>query len=72
MMVCFSYLLNKLSIFLLLIPILQFAVDVIRKIKSSYGVKRNWQGDPCGPKGFMWEGLNCSYDGPNPPRIVSL
>ncbi|KAB1218478.1 hypothetical protein CJ030_MR3G026358 [Morella rubra] len=47
-------------------------VDAITKIKSMYGIKRNWQGDPCAPKEYFWEGLNCSYDDSNPPRITSL
>ncbi|KAM3747455.1 hypothetical protein ACB098_05G036500 [Castanea mollissima] len=47
-------------------------VDAITKIKSTYGVKRNWQGDPCVPQAYLWEGLNCSYDGYNSPRIISL
>ncbi|XP_059458942.1 LRR receptor-like serine/threonine-protein kinase IOS1 isoform X3 [Corylus avellana] len=48
-------------------------VDAIAKIKSTYGIKRIWQGDPCAPKGYPWEGLNCSYDGDHtPPRITSL
>ncbi|XP_059458017.1 LRR receptor-like serine/threonine-protein kinase IOS1 [Corylus avellana] len=47
-------------------------VDAIAKIKSTYGIKRIWQGDPCAPKGYSWEGLNCSYDGDTPPRITSL
>ena len=45
-------------------------VGAITKIKSTYGVKRNWQGDPCAPREYLWEGLNC--DGYNPPRIISL
>ncbi|KAK7843157.1 putative leucine-rich repeat receptor-like protein kinase [Quercus suber] len=40
-------------------------VDAITKIKSTYGVKKNWQGDPCVPQLYLWEGLNCSYDGYN-------
>ncbi|XP_059638957.1 putative leucine-rich repeat receptor-like protein kinase At2g19210 [Cornus florida] len=44
----------------------------INGIKSTYGVKRNWQGDPCAPEAFSWVGLTCSYDGFNPPRITSL
>ncbi|MCH94375.1 receptor-like protein kinase, partial [Trifolium medium] len=32
----------------------------------------NWQGDPCGPLKYIWEGLNCSIDGYDPPRITSL
>ncbi|CAJ2663779.1 unnamed protein product [Trifolium pratense] len=48
-------------------------VDTITNIKNAYGVARNWQGDPCGPVKFIWEGLNCSIDdGNNPPRITSL
>ncbi|XP_059458248.1 LRR receptor-like serine/threonine-protein kinase IOS1 [Corylus avellana] len=47
-------------------------VDAIAKIKSTYGIKRTWQGDPCAPKEYPWEGLNCSYDGYTPPRITSL
>ncbi|KAG2722805.1 hypothetical protein I3760_02G143300 [Carya illinoinensis] len=47
-------------------------VDAIRKIKSTYRIKRNWQGDPCAPKKYLWEGLDCSYDADNAPRITSL
>lgn len=48
-------------------------VDTITNIKNAYGVTRNWQGDPCAPVNYMWEGLNCSIDdGNNPPRITSL
>ncbi|XP_028778975.1 LRR receptor-like serine/threonine-protein kinase IOS1 [Neltuma alba] len=47
-------------------------VDAITTIKSSYGVARNWQGDPCSPKAYVWEGLNCTYNGKNSPRIAAL
>ncbi|KAE8700679.1 putative leucine-rich repeat receptor-like protein kinase [Hibiscus syriacus] len=47
-------------------------VDAMVNIQSMYGLKRNWQGDPCLPKKFLWEGLNCSYDETNPPRVISL
>ncbi|XP_031247370.1 G-type lectin S-receptor-like serine/threonine-protein kinase CES101 [Pistacia vera] len=47
-------------------------VDAILKIKAIYGVKRNWQGDPCAPKAYLWQGLNCSYNEYKPPRIISL
>ncbi|XP_060671305.1 LRR receptor-like serine/threonine-protein kinase IOS1 isoform X2 [Ziziphus jujuba] len=47
--------------------------DAITKIKSTYGIERNWKGDPCIPKIYLWEGLNCSYaDSNDPPRIISL
>ncbi|XP_054794043.1 LRR receptor-like serine/threonine-protein kinase IOS1 isoform X4 [Prosopis cineraria] len=47
-------------------------VDAISTIKYSYGVTRNWQGDPCGPLAYIWEGLNCTYNGQNSPRITTL
>ncbi|KAH9665571.1 protein kinase domain-containing protein [Citrus sinensis] len=47
-------------------------VDAIMSIKKKYGVKKNWQGDPCAPKVYLWQGLNCSYDGNELPRIISL
>ncbi|MCH81859.1 receptor-like protein kinase, partial [Trifolium medium] len=47
-------------------------VNTVTNIKNAYGVTRNWQGDPCGPVKYMWEGLNCSFNGLNPPRIISL
>ncbi|KAK9231891.1 hypothetical protein WN943_022132 [Citrus x changshan-huyou] len=47
-------------------------VDAIKSIKSIYGVKKNWQGDPCVPRAYIWNGLNCSYDGFDPSRIMSL
>lgn len=36
------------------------------KIKAMYRVKKDWQGDPCVPIDYSWEGLNCE----NPPRIL--
>ncbi|PON54511.1 Mitogen-activated protein kinase kinase kinase [Parasponia andersonii] len=47
-------------------------VGAIMNIKSTYGVKRNWDGDPCFPVNYTWAGLNCSFDDSNPPRITSL
>ncbi|KAJ7951675.1 protein kinase family protein [Quillaja saponaria] len=47
-------------------------VDAITKIKAMYEVTRNWQGDPCAPVAYLWDGLNCSYDGYDAPRITYL
>ncbi|XP_022714522.1 LRR receptor-like serine/threonine-protein kinase IOS1 [Durio zibethinus] len=47
-------------------------VDAMMNIKSMYGLIRNWQGDPCAPKEYLWEGLNCSYNDSNQPTIISL
>ncbi|TYH14572.1 hypothetical protein ES288_A06G231100v1 [Gossypium darwinii] len=41
-------------------------------IKSMYGLKKNWEGDPCAPRTYSWEGLDCSYEDSDPPRIISL
>ncbi|KAL5575492.1 hypothetical protein UlMin_017191 [Ulmus minor] len=46
--------------------------DAMMKLKSTYGLKRNWQGDPCAPIAYTWEGLNCSYNDFDPPRITYL
>ena len=47
-------------------------VGAIMQIKSTYNIKQIWQGDPCSPKTEMWKGVNCSYNGHNQPRIISL
>ncbi|KAK4790816.1 hypothetical protein SAY86_031229 [Trapa natans] len=45
----------------------------MRSIKSTYGLKnKNWQGDPCAPETYRWDGINCNYDNPNSSRIISL
>ncbi|VVA18592.1 PREDICTED: probable LRR receptor [Prunus dulcis] len=46
--------------------------DAITNIKSTYKVTKNWQGDPCAPEVFLWNGLNCSYRENETPRITSL
>ncbi|XP_041015248.1 putative leucine-rich repeat receptor-like serine/threonine-protein kinase At2g19230 [Juglans microcarpa x Juglans regia] len=45
-------------------------VTAMLEIKTQYSVTKNWQGDPCAPSDYSWEGLNCSDD--NPPRVISL
>ncbi|KAK9923519.1 hypothetical protein M0R45_031933 [Rubus argutus] len=47
-------------------------VAAIMNIKSTYVVEKNWEGDPCAPQEFIWEGLSCSSNGFDPPRIISL
>jgi len=43
-------------------------------IKTIYGFNKtsSWQGDPCVPKLYRWDGLNCSYPNFEQPRIISL
>lgn len=36
-------------------------IDAITNIKETYKIRKNWQGDPCSPQAYSWEGLNCSY-----------
>ncbi|XP_021294642.1 probable LRR receptor-like serine/threonine-protein kinase At1g51860 [Herrania umbratica] len=45
-------------------------VDAVKNIQSTYKIKRNWQGDPCAPEAYVWNGLNCSYN--DSPRIISM
>lgn len=48
-------------------------VDAMRKIKATYRVKKNWQGDPCVPVDYSWEGIDCiQSDNTTNPRVVSL
>ncbi|KAI3761609.1 hypothetical protein L1987_52030 [Smallanthus sonchifolius] len=42
-------------------------------IKSTYKINnKNWQGDPCTPHEYVWEGIGCSYNDTEFPRIVSF
>ncbi|CAH8359607.1 unnamed protein product [Eruca vesicaria subsp. sativa] len=47
-------------------------VDAIMRIKSKYGVKKNWLGDPCAPEGYPWKDIYCSYVDKESPRIISV
>ncbi|KAL1338387.1 hypothetical protein AAHE18_10G207000 [Arachis hypogaea] len=51
-------------------------LDAITRIQSVYGlaIREEWQGDPCGPAGYMWEwdGLNCTRRLNESPRITAL
>ncbi|KAK7315629.1 hypothetical protein VNO77_34195 [Canavalia gladiata] len=46
--------------------------DTVTTIKSVYGVGKDWQGDPCGSVAYVWDGLNCTYNGNESPRITTL
>ncbi|XP_074343552.1 putative leucine-rich repeat receptor-like protein kinase At2g19210 [Apium graveolens] len=48
-------------------------VAAMLNIKSKYGVTRDsWQGDPCEPEDFVWEGLKCSNHSSDSARITTL
>uniref|UniRef100_A0ACD5W1M1 Uncharacterized protein n=1 Tax=Avena sativa TaxID=4498 RepID=A0ACD5W1M1_AVESA len=46
----------------------------IKQIKTHYNLARtSWNGDPCWPREYSWEGLTCDYSKSNQnPRIVTL
>ncbi|KAL0661919.1 hypothetical protein Bca4012_098756 [Brassica carinata] len=46
----------------------------IKNVQDIYGLNRiSWQGDPCVPKQFLWDGLNCNNSEiSTPPIITSL
>ncbi|XP_025806950.1 probable LRR receptor-like serine/threonine-protein kinase At1g05700 [Panicum hallii] len=41
-------------------------------IRATYALEKNWMGDPCAPKAFAWDGLNCSYPSSGPAWITAL
>ncbi|KAL6847359.1 hypothetical protein ACP4OV_023212 [Aristida adscensionis] len=41
-------------------------------VRTKYGLKKNWMGDPCAPKAFAWDGLNCSSPSSGPAWITAL
>ncbi|XP_074557013.1 putative LRR receptor-like serine/threonine-protein kinase At1g05700 [Curcuma longa] len=47
-------------------------VDVMTTIKEWYQIQGNWMGDPCSPNAFVWDGLNCTYNLSNSPRVTAL
>ncbi|XP_072959103.1 putative leucine-rich repeat receptor-like serine/threonine-protein kinase At2g04300 isoform X2 [Typha angustifolia] len=47
-------------------------VSAMIAIKETYQLKKSWNGDPCAPRAFAWDGLNCSYAISTPPRITTV
>ncbi|KAJ0238855.1 LRR receptor-like serine/threonine-protein kinase [Hirschfeldia incana] len=49
-------------------------VAAVQNVRDAYEISRfDWQGDPCVPRIFKWEGINCSYTNTTiSPRIISL
>lgn len=69
-------LLNALEIYVM-VPTAERATDggdvsAIMGIKAKYEIKKNWMGDPCGPKVYLWDGVGCNYAISSAPRITSL
>ncbi|KAF7031243.1 hypothetical protein CFC21_042602 [Triticum aestivum] len=49
-------------------------VNYIKQVKAHYNLTRiDWNGDPCSPREYTWEGLTCGYSSSNKnPRIVRV
>ncbi|KAK1290834.1 putative LRR receptor-like serine/threonine-protein kinase [Acorus calamus] len=47
-------------------------IEAITNIKTTYRIERYWNGDPCIPRVYTWDSLNCSTDDFNVTRIISL
>jgi hypothetical protein len=41
-------------------------------IRTTYMLTKNWMGDPCAPKAFAWDGLNCRYSSSGPASVTAL
>ncbi|CAN6247177.1 unnamed protein product [Urochloa humidicola] len=68
--------LNAMEMYLVK-PISETATDPgdargMMAIQETFGVSKNWMGDPCAPKAFAWEGLNCTYPPAGLPKITAL
>ncbi|KMZ70033.1 Kinase-like protein, partial [Zostera marina] len=37
-------------------------VEDMLELKEFYKLTKNWQGDPCAPKDYVWEGVKCSFE----------
>lgn len=55
-----------------LFPLLLKSATAMWTTKSSYGLERNWQGDPCIPQDSIWDGVNCNYNDTDNLRIISV
>lgn len=47
-------------------------VSAMKNIQATYGVVKDWVADPCAPQNHTWDGVECSYNNHDPPRIISL
>ncbi|OMO91589.1 hypothetical protein COLO4_18263 [Corchorus olitorius] len=54
------------------LPTFSEDVDAVLNIKRAYQLNKLWVGDPCEPRNYTWEGLECNYSVSVPPRIISL
>ncbi|RLM80585.1 putative LRR receptor-like serine/threonine-protein kinase [Panicum miliaceum] len=68
--------LNAMEMYLIK-PMSETATDpgdarAMMAIQETFGVSKNWMGDPGSPKAFAWEGLNCTYPPAGLSRITAL
>ncbi|KAL0661927.1 hypothetical protein Bca4012_098764 [Brassica carinata] len=58
----------------LLLATYQDEVSAMMNIKKTYGLSKkiSWQGDPCSPQIYRWEGVTCLHVDSDQPLIISL
>ncbi|KAL9662905.1 hypothetical protein QQ045_027740 [Rhodiola kirilowii] len=47
-------------------------IEAMDALNSSYGESKIWQGDPCAPQNYAWEGISCNYKEFDEPIITGL
>ncbi|XP_078437249.1 putative LRR receptor-like serine/threonine-protein kinase At1g51820 [Wolffia australiana] len=55
-----------------LLPTNKSEVDSMLGLKNLYLIGKNWEGDPCLPQNFIWNGVGCSLDSSKYSRISSM
>ncbi|ONM33266.1 putative LRR receptor-like serine/threonine-protein kinase [Zea mays] len=54
-------------------PILNaFEIYAVKPMTEMPTDDENWKGDPCAPRAFAWDGLNCTYPPSIPAQITAL
>ncbi|CAM8949894.1 unnamed protein product [Rhodiola kirilowii] len=47
-------------------------IEAMDALNSSYGESKIWQGDPCAPQNYSWEGISCIFKESEEPIITGL
>jgi len=68
----YCYLGNSLLIRIHVFLVFAIPARAMIAIQEAFGVCKNWMGDPCAPKAFAWEGLDCTDPPTGIPRITAL
>lgn len=68
----YCYLGNSLRIHIPTYLVFAIPARAMIAIQEAFGVSKNWMGDPCAPKAFAWEGLDCTDPSTGISRITTL